>query len=51
VKHGFSFTPSMSLSVECEDEAELDAALARLSEGGAVLMPRGDYGFSTRFAC
>ena len=32
IKHGFAFTPSMSLFVECEDEAETDAALARLSE-------------------
>ena len=50
IKHGFAFTPSMSLFVECEDEAEMDTALARLSEGGAVLMPPGNYGFSTRFA-
>jgi predicted 3-demethylubiquinone-9 3-methyltransferase (glyoxalase superfamily) len=40
----------MSLFVECEDEAEMDAAFTRLSEGGAVLMPPGNYGFSTRFA-
>ena len=50
IKHGFAFTPSMSLFVECEDEAELDAALTRLSEGGAVLIPPGNYGFSTKFA-
>ena len=50
MKHGFTFTPAASLFVDCEDEAELDAALARLSEGGAVLMPPGNYGFSTRFA-
>jgi predicted 3-demethylubiquinone-9 3-methyltransferase (glyoxalase superfamily) len=50
VKHGFTFTPSMSLFVECEDEAEMGSALATLSEGGAVLMPPGNYGFSTRFA-
>ncbi len=49
IKHGFSFTPSMSLFVECEDEAEMDAAFAKLSEGGAVLMPPGDYGFSRKF--
>ena len=49
IKHGFTFTPSMSLFVECEDEAEMDAAFARLSQGGAVLMPPGNYGFSTKF--
>jgi predicted 3-demethylubiquinone-9 3-methyltransferase (glyoxalase superfamily) len=50
IKHAFTFTPSMSLFVECTDEAELDRAFARLSEGGAVLMPPGNYGFSTKFA-
>ena len=49
VKHGFTFTPSMSIFVECEDEAELEAAFDRLAEGGAVLMPLDNYGFSTRF--
>jgi predicted 3-demethylubiquinone-9 3-methyltransferase (glyoxalase superfamily) len=49
VKHQFKFTPSVSLFVECETEAELDAAFARLSEGGAILMPLGNYGFSRKF--
>jgi len=49
VKHGFGFTPAMSLFVECESETELDAAFNRLSEGGNVLMPVGNYGFSSRF--
>jgi predicted 3-demethylubiquinone-9 3-methyltransferase (glyoxalase superfamily) len=49
VKHAFTFTPATSLFVECEDEAELDAAFTRLSEGGAILMPLGNYGFSSRF--
>lgn len=49
VKHDFTFTPSMSLFVECESEAELDEAFAQLSSGGEVLMPPDDYGFSTRF--
>ena len=50
VKHDFTFTPSVSLFVECEDETELDAAFARLSEGGTLLMPPGNYGFSRKFA-
>jgi predicted 3-demethylubiquinone-9 3-methyltransferase (glyoxalase superfamily) len=50
IKHAFTFTPSVSLFVDCEDEAELDAAFARLAEGGRVLMPLGSYGFSTKFA-
>jgi predicted 3-demethylubiquinone-9 3-methyltransferase (glyoxalase superfamily) len=49
VKHSFTFTPAISLFVECESAAELDAAFARLSDGGAVLMPVGNYGFSARF--
>lgn len=47
--HGFSFTPSVSLFVDCADEAELDRLFAALSEKGAVLMPLGDYGFSRKF--
>ena len=50
IKHSFTFTPSVSLFVECETEAELDEAFSQLSEGGAVLMPVGNYGFSARFA-
>ena len=47
--HAFTFTPSTSLFVECETAEELDAAYARLAEGGQVLMALGDYGFSARF--
>jgi predicted 3-demethylubiquinone-9 3-methyltransferase (glyoxalase superfamily) len=47
--HAFTFTPALSLFVDCESEAELDAAFHRLSDGGSVLMPVGNYGFSTRF--
>ena len=45
----FSFTPSISLFVECENEAEFDAAFGQLSTGGAVLMPPDNYGFSRKF--
>jgi len=47
--HAFTFTPSVSLFVECEDEPEFDHAFARLSEGGAILMPPNNYGFSRKF--
>ncbi len=50
ISHAFTFTPSMSLFVECEEEAELDGLFAKLSDGGGVLMPPGDYGFSKKFA-
>lgn len=49
VKHGFTFTPSLSLFVDCTGEAELDALFAALSEGGQTLMPLGRYGFSQKF--
>ena len=49
VRHGFTFTPAMSLFVDCADEAEIDALFAKLSEGGQVLMPLAAYPFSRRF--
>jgi predicted 3-demethylubiquinone-9 3-methyltransferase (glyoxalase superfamily) len=48
--HQFTFTPATSLFVECDNEAELDAAYAALAEGGAVLMPLQAYPFSPKFA-
>jgi predicted 3-demethylubiquinone-9 3-methyltransferase (glyoxalase superfamily) len=50
VKHGFTFTPAVSLFVDCGSEAELDAAFAALSTGGTVMMPPDNYGFSAKFA-
>jgi predicted 3-demethylubiquinone-9 3-methyltransferase (glyoxalase superfamily) len=47
--HAFDFTPSVSLCVSFDDVAEIDTAFARLAEDGQVLMPLGDYGWSTRF--
>ena len=49
IKHDFTFTPSMSLFVDCESEAELEEVFGRLSTGGQVLMPLDNYGFSTKF--
>src|SRR5215212_5772144 len=40
-----TFTPSMSMYVECESPDELERVFATLSEGGEVLMPLDDYGF------
>ena len=47
--HAFDFTPSMSIFVECDSEAELDRVFAALSDGGKTLMPLGNYGFSRKF--
>jgi predicted 3-demethylubiquinone-9 3-methyltransferase (glyoxalase superfamily) len=49
IKHNFTFTPSVSLFVECESEAELEAVFERLSASGKVLMPLNNYGFSKKF--
>jgi predicted 3-demethylubiquinone-9 3-methyltransferase (glyoxalase superfamily) len=49
VKHGFTFTPSTSIFVDCESEAELNEAFNQLAAGGQILMPLDYYGFSTRF--
>lgn len=49
IKHAFDFTPSSSTFVDFDSEAEMDRVFALLAEGGRVLMPPGDYGFSRRF--
>lgn len=49
VKHDFTFTPAVSLYVDCADEGEIDRLYAALSEKGAVLMELGDHGFSRKF--
>lgn len=47
--HKFSFTPSMSLSIECESESEIQNAFGTLAKGGMELMPLDNYGFSKKF--
>ncbi|HFJ9437494.1 MULTISPECIES: VOC family protein [Bacillus cereus group] len=49
VKHGFTFTPSMSLYVTCETEEEIETVFHKLAQGGSVLMPLGSYPFSKKF--
>jgi predicted 3-demethylubiquinone-9 3-methyltransferase (glyoxalase superfamily) len=49
IKHGFSFTPSSSTFVDFDSAAELDRVFGTLSQGGQVLMPVDNYGFSQRF--
>lgn len=50
VKHAFDFTPSWSFFVDCASDEEQRRLFAELSDGGKVLMPLDDYGFSKRFA-
>jgi len=47
--HDFTFTPSTSIFVDCDDEAQLRQLAATLDEDGSVLMPIDDYGFSALF--
>ena len=49
ITHGFDFTPSFSFFLDCEDAAEVERLFAALGDGGRVLMPLDDYGWSRRF--
>lgn len=49
VQQGFTFTPAISLYVNCESEAEIDRVYESLAQGGQVLMPLGSYPFSPKF--
>jgi predicted 3-demethylubiquinone-9 3-methyltransferase (glyoxalase superfamily) len=49
VAHAFTFTPAVSIFVDCESEGELDTLYGALLEGGEALMGLGDYGFSRKF--
>ena len=48
--HAFDFTPAVSFAFDCDDEAQLDGLFAKLSDGGAVLMPADAYPFAKRYA-
>jgi predicted 3-demethylubiquinone-9 3-methyltransferase (glyoxalase superfamily) len=50
IKHAFTFTPSMSLFVDCTSDHQLTELFDKLSTGGQVLMLPDDYGFSRKFA-
>ena len=49
IRHGFSFTPSSSIFVDFDSADDLGRAFLVLSDGGQVLMPLDNYGFSKRF--
>ena len=49
VGHAFTFTPSISIYINCEDEAEIDQFYNALVDGGSAMMPLGSYGFSKKF--
>ncbi|HEY4001837.1 MAG TPA: VOC family protein [Candidatus Xenobia bacterium] len=50
VQHGFTFTPSVSIFVDFNDEDVLRRVYDQLSDNGQTHMPLADYGFSRLFA-
>jgi predicted 3-demethylubiquinone-9 3-methyltransferase (glyoxalase superfamily) len=49
-QHDFTFTPSISLYVECDSLQQFEHFCATLSVEGKVFMPPAACGFSQRFA-
>ena len=49
VQHAFTFTPSISLFVECDSEEEINDAYIKLADSGELLMPLDSYPFSKKF--
>jgi predicted 3-demethylubiquinone-9 3-methyltransferase (glyoxalase superfamily) len=49
-QHDFTFTPAISLYVNCETTAEIERLFKELSKDGQVLMPLDHYPFSEKFA-
>jgi predicted 3-demethylubiquinone-9 3-methyltransferase (glyoxalase superfamily) len=49
VKHDFTFTPSVSIFVQCSTGDEIEMIYKSLSEGGQILMPLDTYPFSKKY--
>lgn len=47
--HPFTFTPAISIFIECENEDEITRLHAELSKDGTEMMPLDNYGFSKKF--
>jgi predicted 3-demethylubiquinone-9 3-methyltransferase (glyoxalase superfamily) len=45
----FKFNPSVSFLVACRTREEVDDVWGKLSKGGSVLMPLGEYPFSSKY--
>jgi len=50
VKHEWTFTPGVSMFVDCKTENELEQFFKKLSEDGKVFMALDNYGFSRKFS-
>jgi|HubBroStandDraft_1064217.scaffolds.fasta_scaffold246280_2 predicted 3-demethylubiquinone-9 3-methyltransferase (glyoxalase superfamily) len=48
-RHQFTFTPAISIWVECSSSGEIELLSAALGDGGTALMALGNYGFSRQF--
>jgi len=49
VKHEWTFTPAISLYLECKTDGELETLFHKLAENGRIYMPLDNYGFSRKF--
>lgn len=49
VKHNFTFTPSISIYINCESADEINMLYTKLSQQGNIFMPPGPYPFSKKF--
>ena len=49
MNHAFTFTPAISIFVECDTEDEIAALFQKLSDKGRIMMPLDNYGFSKKF--
>ena len=49
MEHAFTFTPAISIFVECNTDDEQAMLFEQLSENGKVMMPLDNYGFSKKF--
>ena len=49
MNHAFTFTPAISIFVECDTEDEITTLFQKLSDKGGVTMPLDNYGFSKKF--
>jgi len=50
IKHDFSFTPAISIFLECDTMDEIESLVTQILDGGQALMPLNNYGFSKQFA-
>ncbi|QJD84573.1 VOC family protein [Cohnella herbarum] len=49
IKHEWTFTPGVSLFVNCDSGEEIERVFEKLSDGGQVRMPLSDSPFSEKF--